>query len=677
MKRVYTMIMAISIPLVVIVIVLSMLSAAPVQAAPPARPLHNPGDCVVTNTNDSGADSLRICIAQLAPGDTITFSTSVFSTTNPATIALINPLPIIVTNAITIDGSSAGVILNGSGTSGGANGLDINGASNVTIKGLQILNFSGSGVNIRNGAINNTLGGTNTNPGGPCSGDCNLISGNSGMGVSIEGSGTISNTVSGNYIGTDISGLANLGNGVYGVNIANGAKYNVIGGTTEGERNIISGQTNSDGVWIGGAGSAYNVVIGNYIGTDVSGTQAIPNGNDGIDLAGGAMFNRIGGTIAGERNLVSGNGWNGVSMGGSVMSNTVIGNYIGTDINGTAAISNTNNGVSVGNGASYNYIGGDTASKRNLISGNAKNGVEVDGDYNVVSGNFIGVNISSTATVPNGEAGVSLVSKASYNTIGGDAPGECNIISGNFIGVHIIGANRNVVSGNYIGTDVSGLIAIPNTSTIRIWAGAQYNTIGGDTPGERNLINRGVAIVGSGTDHNVISGNYIGLDANGTAALGNSISGVTIELGASQNTIGISNTIAFNGGDGVQVYGSNTLSNTITRNSIYSNTSQGIQLSNGGNTKLPAPVLGSADANSGIVTGKACAFCTIEVFSDDEDEGRVYEGTTTANANGDWTFNKGSSLTGPHFTATATDAGGNTSEFGQFKVFLPIILKDN
>jgi len=76
---------------------------------------------------------------------------------------------------------------------------------------------------------------------------------------------------------------------------------------------------------------------------------------------------------------------------------------------------------------------------------------------------------------------------------------------------------------------------------------------------------------------------------------------------------------------------------------------------------LPAPII-LAVTETGV-SGVACPVCTVEIFSDEEDEGRVYEGTTIADAAGHFTLDKASPLTGPYLTATATDAEGNTSEF--------------
>jgi hypothetical protein len=81
------------------------------------------------------------------------------------------------------------------------------------------------------------------------------------------------------------------------------------------------------------------------------------------------------------------------------------------------------------------------------------------------------------------------------------------------------------------------------------------------------------------------------------------------------------------------------------------------------------------------VSTTTCPACTVEVFSDAEDEGRVYEGSTAADTSGAFTFSKGSPLTGPYLTAAATDRSGNTSEFSTLqrmwnRLYLPIVLKE-
>jgi len=235
-------------------------------------------------------------------------------------------------------------------------------------------------------------------------------------------------------------------------------------------------------------------------------------------------------------------------------------------------------------------------------------------------------------------------------------------------GVHITGANayNNVVACNQILDNLGDGVLIE--------AGAHHNTVGGSLG--RNLISGnsgdGVAITGTGMNYNDVTGNYIGTDVNGTAALGNSDDGVSIVEGAKGNTIGPGNTVANNGRDGVRVEDSGSTGNTITQNSITNNAGLGINNVDGGNNELAPPVITSVTAS---VSGTACPNCRVEIFSDPADEGKVYEGFTTADGTGNFTW--AGTPGGPSVTATATDADGNTSEFTPlYVIYLPIILKN-
>src|SRR5262249_26552620 len=133
-------------------------------------------------------------------------------------------------------------------------------------------------------ASNNIVGGT-------AGGARNLISNNS-IGVFISGFNATGNQVQGNFIGTNAAGTGRLPNG-YGVTVED-ASNNVIGGTAAGARNVISG--NANGLRIAGLDATGNLVQGNFIGTDPSGTGSVPN-SFGISLS--APNNTIGGTAAG------------------------------------------------------------------------------------------------------------------------------------------------------------------------------------------------------------------------------------------------------------------------------------------------------------------------------------------------------------------------------------------
>ncbi len=559
----------------------------------------------------------------------------------------------------------------------------------TNISGTAVLSNTLDGVYIYGGAKSNMVGG-NTD------GERNVISGNGRDGVRIYGSETMTNTVSGNYIGTDVSGTAVLSNTLAGVRIEAGARDNTIGGDTDGERNVISGN-GEDGVRIADSGTTGNTVSRNYIGLAANGTDDLGNSQYGVVIDDGAQNNTVGGDTEDERNVISGNDNDGVAVFQNVTPGNIIsGNYIGTDASGTADRGNAGDGVYIG-WSQDNTIGGDTEDERNVISGNGQHGIRIyssDTMSNTVSGNYIGLAANGTDALGNDLNGVDIYGDPQNNTIGGDTGGERNVISGNGNrGVRIDGSGTmsNTVSGNYIGTDKSGTLDRGNSSDgLYITNGAQNNTVGGDTDGERNVIsgndNNGVQISGSGTMSNTVSGNYIGLAANGTAALGNANRGVYIVSDAQNNTVGPGNVIAYNSYEGVEVNGGSTSGNTITQNSIFSNNTMGILLTAGANGGIAAPVIMTTTVGSVNVVGTACADCTVEVFenSDADGEGETYVGDTTATTSGAFTVTV-SSLSDPYLTATATDARG-TSEFSEVftatvpvgrNVYLPIILKNH
>jgi titin len=231
-----------------------------------------------------------------------------------------------------------------------------------------------SGIAVLGGAHDNLIGGTGAGAG-------NLISGNISHGVGISGSGTTGNRVQGNFIGTDVTGTVALGNGQDGndtaVVIESGAGNNTVGGTASGARNLISGNL-FNGLRIRGSGTAGNVIEGNYIGTDVTGTQPLGNGADGIGISDAASGNRIGGTAPGAGNLIAANGSDGVHLFNGATGNTVQGNRIGTDVTGTNPLGNAGNGVHLEDTSNNNLIGGTAAGAGNTIAFNGNDGVLVD-----------------------------------------------------------------------------------------------------------------------------------------------------------------------------------------------------------------------------------------------------------------------------------------------------------
>lgn len=517
----------------------------------------------VTNTTDSGTGSLRQALldANENPGlDTIVFNIG----SGVQTVALSTDLPRItdpvIIDATTQPGYTGNPIIELTRTPGGfSSGFTID-AGNTTIRGFVINNFASGGIAMYN---------------------------NGG------------NRIENNFIGTDISGTAARANSGDGILIASSSN-NIIGGTSVNVRNLISGNR-SAGINIRNAGvssgSSNNIVQGNYIGTNITGTAPIPNGREGISVAGFGVVasnNLIGGTTAGAGNLISGNGFSEVDISGNLATgNSVQGNLIGTNATGTQAITSTGYGIQISSAASNNVIGGTTANARNVIAGSTF----------------------------------------------GSSPGGSGIIISE-------GASANIVQGNFIGTDVSGILPLPNFfDGVVIINGASNNKIGGVLLGE-------------------------------------------------------SNTIAFNGYRGIVIGNSTsnpTIGNAIRGNSIFLNGRIGIDLlpgdevnpndscdaDTGVNNLQNYPVLTSAVSDGtttniiGSLNSIANSTFAVDFFvsptydNTGKGEGKIYIGSanaaTASNCNGDFNVTLPYPAAGGQFvTATATDSNGNTSEFSQY-----------
>ncbi len=388
----------------------------------------------ITNTNDSGAGSLRQVISNAnaldddstlavegrtagvehaifmlgngssAPG--LRSSVNLFSG-GVATLAPRSSLPPI-SRALVIDAqrqpgwTGAPVVqISGSGAGAGVDGLTITSPTGSTVRGLVINGFSRFGLTLE------------------------------------AGSG---HRVAGNHVGTNAAGDAAVGNGTVGVNVWR-AGGSTIGGPAAADRNVLSGNGNS-GVVIGGTGGTGNVVQGNHIGVNAAGSGKLGNGAQGIYAASaGNQF--IG-------NVISGNTWENLLLDSGASGSLVTGNTIGLDVTGTFALANGSAGLRVLSAG--NVIGGHTAALRNVIAGNGSDGVQVVGASatgNLLQGNHIGVDAAGTAVVPNGSAGVRLQADASGNTVGGAGAG--NLIRGNKgPGVVLTGAGSNRISRNAI-----------------------------------------------------------------------------------------------------------------------------------------------------------------------------------------------------------------------------------
>ena len=351
----------------------------------------------------------------------------------PHTILLTSALPAIA-DLLIIDGTTEPdfsgtpmVVLNGTYAGEDADGLQIT-AGNSTVRGLVINRFGGSGINLN-------------------SSDGNLIEGN--------------------FIGTDVTGTIDLGNKVAGVII--GGSSNTIGGMEVGKGNVISGN-NFHGVIISGSGATRNLIQGNFIGTDLTGTKALGNAGHGVQISNSAG-NTVGGTFTAARNVISGNNIHGIFIVGSTANgNQVMGNLIGTDVTGTTKLSNES-GVVISRG-SLNTIGGKQVGAGNLISGNNANGVSIlsgESTRNTVQGNSIGTQLDGRSPLGNTSHGVIIADNSSDNIIGGPEAGAGNTIAFNgSAGVHIESGARNAILANAIfsngslGIDLSPAEFTPN-----------------------------------------------------------------------------------------------------------------------------------------------------------------------------------------------------------------------
>ncbi len=550
----------------------------------------------VTNTNDSGAGSLRQAIldANANPdADIIGFNLPDFTV---QTITPLTELPAI-TEPVMIDGFSAAaglVEINGTNV---LNGCTIN-ADDTCLRALVINRCTRSGVRVR-GTTNDQLTGVTIQGciiGLNASGDtdlgnddhgmdfaevgdstiggdefwkANTISGNNNHGILVDGSCN-NLTISGNRIGVDITAEIALGNTDSGIQFQ--GTNSLIGGSGPVDGNLISG--NGDyGLDLSGEG---NRVFQNRIGTDFDGLDAISNGHANTSRAGliAGSFNEdnpniIGGTTEQERNLISGNEQRNVHL---LPGAKCIGNFIGPDISGNALLGGRPfaRGVVLNNGAT---LGGILPGEGNVISGNLGPGVTladfIDEDTFVL-GNFIGLGFDGITDLGNSDQGVSISSPAGTKFIGLDVEGAGNVISGNSDeGIDVFGlfnepdASDIVIRGNKIGTDASGTLAVANGDEGIAIGSALNVTIGSPIEAGSNLVSgnvdQGIHITGSTNIR--IEGNKVGTNVHGTAAIGNRREGIRINA---VDVVVLANLISGNGigtfaEEGISLSGTNIL----------------------------------------------------------------------------------------------------------------------
>ncbi len=732
------------------VVMCMMLAFALLIAVEPAHA----SSFVATNTNDSGAGSLRQAIldANANPGaDIITFAIG----TGAQTIKLSSVLPQI-TEALTIDGTSqpsyAGtplIELDGESVPYETIGLEI-AADDCLIQGLVIndftfgILFSGN----RNVIVKNYIGTditgsqmTSRNGSGilldgwiaPSANNVlrdNLVSGNVEFGVEIRNA--VGTKIQGNKVGTTADGNSKLGNGKWGIVIGDISADTLVGGTKPGEGNLISGN-GSLGILLSAGNDGIHFMTnshieGNLIGTNADGTSALGNGENGISASGQMTNTVIGGTAAGAGNVISGNGWNGITNYYST-DMIVQGNFIGTNAAGSACLGNAAEGIFLMTGAVISS---------NVISCNGSDGIEVcgneycpemarasramEGDFNAkgipattpsqvtttfatIRNNYIGTDAAGTLNLGNAEEGIVLWyidgNQITDNVIAFYPKYGINVASGS---VNTIQHNSILSSEN--GMNISGTSntilenTISNSTYYGVVVWSTDNLIQDNTVAENGwsgvAVANGSAIVGNNTvKHNTISSNGehgVQLSGPGNSLVENTISDSAqngVYVIASANLVQ-DNIITTNGNAGVLI--GNGSGNALRGNSISANGALGIDLApegvtpndigdkdKGANKKQNFPALTAASAKTGKVKGTlnsipnksyVIEFFTIEKCdSSHNGEGTLLLGlkTVKTDAYGNITFSfKATGLVvGQFVTATATDAKGNTSEFSK------------
>jgi hypothetical protein len=473
--------------------------------------------------------------------------------------------------------------------------------------------------------------------------------------------------------------------------------------------------------------------MGNYIGLNAAGTAAVGTNNSTV-ATNGILIQEASYTIIGtdgdgqgdalEGNVISGNIYNinltGTSNLNESHHNRISGNLIGTNASGTSSVGIQVEGVRV-YVAYDNLIGTDgdgvsDALEGNVISGHFDFGVmlqQTGALNNVVAGNKIGTDITGMLSIPNGYGGsprAGIVLGGYGNRIGTNSDGvsddlERNLISGNsqtsisaiyFNNLANPSAPPTIIAGNWLGVDATGLAALPNN--YGIGGSSAVPVIIRDNVIAANTIEG----ISTHSSNMLITGNRIGVGADGVTPLGNGQNGLF--LSGNDNVIGGTgpgegNIIAHNGTvsafySGVRV-GNTGLRNTIRGNRIYANSQLGIDLrwpdgvnvndhcdpDTGGNNLQNYPIITFAQAYAngttrlqGTLNSNPDTDFTLDFYysaaadNSGYGEGAFYLGesgvATDANCEASFDITLPVAIPPNQFvTATATHADGGTSEF--------------
>ncbi len=405
---------------------------------------------------------------------------------------------------------------------------------------------------------------------------------------------TIDATTQPGYAGSPLVELSGkqLSNGESGLNLNAGLSE---------VRGLVINQFPGFGITIEGPGG--NRIESNFVGTDLSGRIAKGNGLSGIQVL-NSDNNRIGGPGVG--NLTSGNGWEGVRVWGSLShSNWIQGNRIGTDANGLSAVPNLLSGLVLAGSSRSSIVGADGSDaddtrNGNLVSGNGLEGIRIDeSNRNIVAGNWVGVDKTGNAALPNNEGGILILNGAREIRIGSNADGindvrERNVIAGNVkTGIRVLRSSDSQIAGNWIGIGVDGFGKLPNGDEGILVDGGSLNTVIGSgvttvfPEAARNVVSGngkfGIAIYESHFTR--ISSNFVGIASDGSTAVPNAFDGILVTGGLP--------TLIGTDGDGK--------SDLLEGNVISGNTRNGIWLSNADFSRIAGNLIGlSADGTRAV-----------------------------------------------------------------------------
>ncbi len=679
----------------------------PTDTPTPKPPTPTPGQVLVVNTTDDTVDAAR------CTSNHCSLQEAVLAANNRGAIRIDFNIPttdsgydaandfwkidlsfasfVLLKDRIIIDGDSQKQNLSSNSTNAiPAPAIEINGstfdsdvcgfrisADNIEIKGLSITGFKRCGITIDDDAQESVIEGnyigmspagdvkangmgievvraSHSVIGGTSPGLGNVISGNNGDGIQFIVDNH-HNQVLGNIIGLGPDGNAHRPNSGNGISLLWGSQQNQIGAKGDYDGNVISANQ-GHGIYLSGDDVTLNAIIGNIIGLDDEGREDAGNGGSGIALDDDAFRNTIGIDEEGGGNLIAGNGEHGIIASAGNL-HLIRNNFVGTNYLGDSALPNDKAGIRLDNGANNSVVA------NNLISGNKGNGLEMRGPStanNTTTGNKIGVGKTGGYGLANEENGVLIAYGAHDNSV------TNSLISANQKnGIEILFADThtNLIQSNQIGVNAAGDSILGNWDNGIEINGGRNNTILG------NLIagngDHGIHALSSGSHQNQILANFIGTNRIEQKGLANVEHGIYLSQGAHHQLIGpyndIPNRIMYNYGDGVRVDGVNTDANTITRNAIGNNEDNGIIVENGGNSYIQPPQITSvALANSLYrVEGMAGPGNKVELFSDYWDESLLFEGEAVADGSGK--FSVVIDVRARNVTATQTDGAGNTS----------------